>query len=297
MTQQQPTWAIPYSLQAEILRVLGYPDRLSSASIQLGYPNFASTLATWQPYAQLINKLAWLQNSPGEAIPIFGALHPQFGAYYVAAQFAGLVDTASAIANGAVLTAIVNGTPVSAAASGDTPLTLVQKVATAANANATIKTQVVAVAVPPVAPSTAATLLFTSLQPGGQGNGLTVALTSSGPTLLVAPAYAEQFTTGAIATGVLSNGSDPPGPSLPIDSVTFPIFGYLPIIRQLESDLGYSRRNLSAAIAADVTLRTTELAERQALMQRFQRELADRLSVPVNPDIVGNRRRGISRIV
>lgn len=298
MPNQTPLWSISPSLQGEILRLLGYPAKLSSASIQLGYPYFASTLATFQPYAQLQNKIAWLEGDPAEAIPIFGAIHPQFGAYYLAAQFQGTVDTTGTITNGAKLGAVVNGTAVSVTAATDTPATLTAKLVVAMNANVVIAALVAAASAPNTQISpTAAVLTVSSTQAGQQGNGVTVVLTSTDPTLLVSPTYYEQNLGAPVATGVLSGGADPPGPSIPIDAVNFPVFGYIPILRLLEQDVGYSRRNLSASIAADVTLRSTELAERGALLERFRREMADRLSVPVNPDMAGNRSRRMQRVV
>jgi hypothetical protein len=275
-------WAIPYNLRAEVSRVLGFPATLSAASIQTGYPAYASELSIYQPYAILQNKLTFLTNAPAEAVMIFGAMHPAFSGYYVTASLLLQLTTPSGIADGTVLELFAGSVPLATATAGgsDTPTTMVEQLIAALAGNGTV-----------IASAAAADLTLYATVAGKYGNGTPVLLVSSSATLLVNGAQA--------CSGALNGGMDPPGPWEIDESLSAPVFGYMPIIYLLASDLGSTRLRLTAKVAGDVVPRPTELAERDALLRRYRRELADLLGVPLDPDIVGNRRRGqrMQRIV
>lgn len=292
-----PTWPIPETLRAEIRRVLGYPDLLSQASIQLGYPNYASEMQIFQPYAVLENKLAFMESAIDEAIPVFGALHPYFGAFYNVGSYGFEVTTPTAIANGASITAAIGGNPgvTVTAGPGATPATMATALANALNADAASSALVTTAAATSVAPATVTSL---ALAQGKNGNGIAVSLLVSDASIVLTDNLGR---TGRLLSGATSAGSDPPGPWIPVESDNvaelFPLYGYLPIIFALEGDLGFERRNLSAAATEAVKLRPNVLATRDSLLRRYRRELADRFSIPLDPDIAGNRRRSRTRFV
>ena len=272
-------WAIPEQLQSEIVRVLGFPDVLGSASIQSGYPGYASELSMFQPYAMLMQKLQYLATATSSAVRIFGAEHPAFASYYASASFSLAVTTPSTIANGATINLVINGAPTSVTAGvSETVTTLAVKIVTALNAAGGI-----------YATNTAGLVTAYAQTPGKAGNGITVLAVSSDPSALINGAQAY--------SGATYGGSDPPGPYLSDPNLGSTIWGYLPVIRVLENDIAVSRSSLKFSTADVVTYRPSELSERNALLHRYRRELADRLGVPLDPDIVGNRRKGRSRVI
>ncbi len=276
-------WPIPKALVTETFRVLGYPDTLSSASLQLGYPGYASQYALFQPYAVLQNKINVLAGSPEEAVPIYGQAHAQFASFYLAASFALALATPSSIAPGAQLSVSVSGNPVTvAAANGETPTSLAAKLAVALNGNGAVSP--IALASP-----SANTATIVALAAGAAGNGVPIVATSSDPSLTVNGAQ--------VAAAALAGGQNPPGPTLTLSPGNV-IFGYLPIIQQLEDDLGGGRKFLTFAKAGVAGFRLNELDERGRLLNRYRRELADRFGVPLDPDVAGNRggRRLLRRI-
>ena len=273
-------WTIPDALKFEIVRVLGFPDVLSSASIQPGYPNYNSEYAMFQPYAQLMNKLNYLSNAPVEAVRIFGAEHPAFSGFYASASFNLAITTPSSIATGATISLVVNGVAAGnvTAASSETPTSIGTKVATALTASGFV-----------FASNGAGSVTAYATQPGKVGNGITILAISSDPSLLLNGA--------TVSVGATSMGSDPPGEYLSDTSLAQPVWGYLPIIRVLQNDILASRLDLRASVADVVTLRATEIPERDALCNRMRRKLADALAVPLDPDIAGNRRQGRMRVI
>jgi hypothetical protein len=272
-------WIIPYALRAEVVRVLGFPDTLSSASIQSGYPFYNSELAVYQPYAMLQRKLDYLANAPTEAVRIFGAEHPAFPTFYVVASWSLNVTTPTSIAANAVVSVNVNGTASSAITTtgSETPTTLGTKIAASmALSNLLIPS------------SFEGSVAAYSSVPGKAGNGITIMVSSNDPSILLNGAQ--------MSVGATNMGSDPPGEYLFDDTLTQPIWGYLPIIRALQSDILAARQDLLASKADVVTFRSTEVPERAALCNVMRRKLADALSVPLDPDIAGNRRnRGYGR--
>ena len=267
-------WVIPDALKFEVIRVLGFPDVLSSASIQSGYPNYNSELAIFQPYAQLMNKLNYLANAPVESVRIFGAEHPAFSSYYASASYSLAVTTPSTIATNAVISLVVNGVPATnvTTTSGETPASLGVKIAASLSNTGTL-----------LASSLAGTVAAYSPIPGKVGNGITIMAVSNDPSVLLNGA--------TMSVGATSMGSDPPGEYLLDSSLSQPIWGYLPIIRTLQNDILASRLDLRASKADVVTLRPTEIPERKGLCDTMRRKLADALAVPLDPDVAGNRRR------
>ena len=276
-------WIIPYTLQMEIVRVLGFPDTLSSASLQSGYPFYNSELAVYQPYAMLQNKLAYLANAPTEAVRIFGAEHPAFPTFYVVASWSLNVTTPISIAANAMVSVSVNGGSSSTitTSGSETPTTLGTKIAASLGLSNMLL------------PSAfnGSVVAYASV-PGKAGNGITIMVGSNDPSILLNGAQ--------MSVGATSMGSDPPGEYLMDDTLTQPIWGYLPIIRALQSDILAARQDLLASKAYVVTFRSTEVPERAALCNVMRRKLADALSVPLDPDIAGNRRNrgyGRSRVI
>lgn len=272
-------WVIPDVLKFEVVRVLGFPDVLSSASIQAGYPNYNSELAIYQPYSQLMNKLIYLANAPIESVRIFGAEHPSFSTYYAAASYAIDVTTPSQMAMGATVSLVVNGASQGTITTGpgETPTTLGVKIAEA------LSTSPTGIPSPVLAASVAGVVTAYAVIPGKVGNGITIMAVSSDPSILL---NGEQMSAGAT-----SMGSDPPGEYLFDESLIQPVWGYLPIIRVLQNDILAARQDLLVAKAEEVTFRLTEVPERAALCDTMRRKLADALAVPLDPDIAGNRRR------
>src|SRR4029077_2146873 len=131
------------------------------------------------------------------------------------------------------------------------------------------------------------TLQLFSRSHGSQGNGCPVQAVSSDPTLLVAIGGSPS----SFASGITSGGQDPTGPNFLPRNANVPVYGYVPIIQMLESDLINARTSLGSLKVDVLTRRPSELAERDALLRRFRMELADRLNVPLDPDIAGNRSR------
>jgi hypothetical protein len=62
------------------------------------------------------------------------------------------------------------------------------------------------------------------------------------------------------------------------------IYGYLPILNQLESDLLGSTNNLSVSVAREATLRSTELREREWLFDTWRLKLSQFLGITLNPN-------------
>ena len=273
------TWTIPNSLKGEVRRVLGYPAPLSEASLTLGYPGYASQYAMYQPYAILEQKMAYLENAPADAVPIFGANHPLFGTYYTAASLTIPLATSSSPAVGATVTVSFAGVTASGvAASSDTVLAVAQKLVTAIAAQPPMSALVVAQA--QAVDSTHANVVLYATSAGSAGNGIAIVTTTTDPSLTAS-------SLGPVFAGVTSGGQNPPGPTATVQGVV--LYGYLPVIQSLENDLGTSSKRLGYS-KAEVTFRADELGQRSALLFRYRRELADRLGVKIDPDIVGNRR-------
>lgn len=276
--------ALTTTQRDEVKRILGYPQTGSSASVQLGYPAYASPFAQWQPYAWLESRLT--QMSASEEVIIFGAESALCAGFFTPASLRLTLSTPSAIPDGTVLQVDVDGATASVQASADTPATLATKIAAAMTADATD-------AATTFASAAGAVLSIGARAIGAAGNGVVVQAFSSSAELLVdAGAGPVQF-----AVGMTVGGANPPGPILVPEGATQTLYGYVPIIRVLEGDLGASRENLSDRKAGEWEPRADEMQARAQLLRRYRVELAARLNVPLDPDLVGNRgRRGFRRI-
>jgi hypothetical protein len=278
--------SITLAQQAEIARMLGYPNLSPASSLELGYPYYASPMAQWQPYAFLVDRLA--RTSATEEVAIMGAESTLFGSMFTPAGLSFTLSTASSIVNGATLQMDLSGTLLTiTAGTSETPATMALKAAQAVQQNTTTAGQFLANAV-------GANINLYVRAMGLDGNGIMAMATSSDPSLLVAipPATASQYAFGSTA-----GGANPNGPYYVPEDNPQPVYGYVPIIRTLESDLINSRENLDLAKADTYVPRSDEMAARATLWRFYRRQLADRLSVPLDPDIAGNRARLSQRVV
>lgn len=272
----------------EIRRILGFPDiGVPGAG---GTPNqsFAS-LFSWfrimEPYGWLETRLQTL--SADEEVAIFGQQHTAFAGYIIPSTLNLAISTPSSIAIGAQLQVTVDGSLlVYIAVSGDTPA----KVATQ---QASLITQDPTAGGLVIANTNVGTLQLYARGHGSQGNGCPVLAVSSDPSMQVAIGGSPS----SFASGITSGGQDPPGPNFLPRNSSVPVYGYVPIIQMLESDLINARSSLGSTKVDILTRRLSELAERDALLRRFRMELADRLNVKFDPDIAGNRSRGRRRVV
>lgn len=270
----------------EVARILGFPNLSPMSSLQLDYPYFSSQLALWQPYAMLLNRLS--QASPSDEVQYFGAESPQFGSFYSAATLSLTMSTPSSIATGVSVYMNIAGVQEEyTTIAGDTPTTVIKAFESLINQDPNVNTVFLSNAV-------GLTLNLYYVQAiGTDGNGVQVMAVSNDPSLLLSfggsPA---QF-----AGSATSAGTTPPGPQFtPIGSANV-VFGYVPIIHILESDLVNARINLDT-LQADVWYpRQDELRVRYSLLWQYRKELANRLSVPIDPDIVGNDNRIVQRVV
>lgn len=278
--------SISLAQQAEIARMLGYPNLSPASSLELGYPYYASPMAQWQPYAQLVDRLA--RTSATEEVALMGAESTLFSAMFTPASITFTISTGTSIASGATLQMDLAGTSVSAqAGASETPASMAVKAMQAVQQNTTTANQFLANAV-------GSNLNLYVKAMGIDGNGVMTMATSSDASLLVAigSGSASQF-----AYGATSGGANPSGPYYVPEDTGAPIYGYVPIIRTLESDLINSRENLDLAKADTYVPRSDEMAARATLWRFYRRQMAERLSVPLDPDIAGNRTRLSQRVV
>lgn len=279
--------AISVAQQGEVARILGFPNLSPATSLNMGYPAFSSPFAQWQPYAMLLARLA--QASPNDEVQMFGAESALFGQFFSPASLAFTFSTPSSIATGVVLQLNLNGTVVTyTTVSGDTPTSVVHGLVAAIQANPTIAQ---AFMVNPNGPTL--TVYYVSGL-GVNGNGVQCLSLSSDPSALIQIGSAAP---AQMANGSTSGGQMPPGPRFQDPSATEPVYGYVPIIRILESDLINARINLDTLKADVWEPRQDEVSARAVLWREYRKQLADRLSVPLDPDIVGNGRQIAQRVV
>lgn len=270
--------------KAEVRRILGFPNLGNSASVQLGYPGFASVYSIWQPYAWLEYRFTTM--SADEEVAIFGQESGYFSQYYTPSSLTLTISTPSQIATGAQLQVDVDGNAITVTAqANDTPQTFAARLATQIMQNNSATQAVLAASNGP-----AVTIISRAM--GILGNGIVAQYISSDPSLLCSAGLGSP---SIIGVGVTAGGMNPPGPSMTPTSGAQTIYGYVPIIKQLEDDLANVRENLDTTRADVYIPRVDEFIARKALLHRYRRELADRLGVPLDPDLVGNRRRGRMR--
>jgi len=267
----------------EIRRILGYPS--------MGVPVQASgAFATLFSYFRIVDPYMWLEVrmqslTVDEEVAIFGQEHPQFGSYLVPALLT-LTVQGSSPAVGTEFQVKVDGSLLTyVTLTGDTPAKISAAMAALITQDANAGSLVIA------NPESANILIYSRTQ-GAMGNGIQVQATSSDPSLTM------QIGTqsGQVVYGVTAGGADPPGIQWTPAGGTVPIYGYVPAIRLLEADLVGARANLSTLKVDVIERRPTELLEREWLLNRWKRELADRLNVPLNPDMAHNKRRFSQRV-
>lgn len=79
----------------------------------------------------------------------------------------------------------------------------------------------------------------------------------------------------------------PPGESYTSSSTGLIVWGYVPIIRILQSDVTDARAFAAFEQADVVKFRRNELAMRRSIVKEKRQELADFLFVPLAPDFMG----------
>lgn len=265
--------------QAEVARLLGYPNLSPMSSLQLDYPYFSSQLALWQPYAMLVNRLA--QAAPYDEVQYFGAESLLFGGFFTASQAQITFSTPSSITVGTIAQLNVGGTVLPyTTQSGDTPTSVAEQFAVTIMEDANINSNFMATATSGVLTIMNITAL------GADGNGIQCVFMSNSTTLLAT--WGGTQVAAQLVVGATAGGSAPPGPQFTPIGSNEPVFGYVPIIRLLESDLINARVNLDTLKADVWEPRQDELSVRSALYREYRKELADRLSVPLDPDLIGN---------
>src|SRR5580704_7755536 len=271
--------AISIVQMAEIGRILGYPNISPKNSLNLEYPTFASQFGMWQPYAVLINRLSGA--SAYNEVQYLGAESSLFGTFFTPAAIALTVSTPSSIVVGVTVNLNAGGTVLSyITRAGDTPASVAAALSALVAENATVA----AIFMPN--PTGATLNLYNISAIGTDGNGVTCIATSSDPSCTLSFGATE----AQMAYGQTSGGQVPPGPQFTPTGTTETVFGFVPIIHILESDLVNARQNLDT-LSADVwNPRQDELDVRYALLTEYKRQLANAISVPLDPDLVGNRR-------
>lgn len=275
----------------DLRRIMGFPNLGNAASTQAGAPGFSSVFAQWQPYAWMEYRFATIgtpgdPKSEAEEVAIFGTESSFFSSYFTAGNITLAFSTSSSIASTAFAQIDVDGELITVdAIAGDSPSLFASRAAQAISGDITSQIVVIANAIGP-----AMTLYARSV--GTLGNGLTVQATSSDPTLQIA------IGNGSPANyvgGQTSGGSNPPCETFIINDGAQTVYGYVPIIRVLEGDAVNVRESLDIKQADVFTPNPKEMRGRIALLHRYRRLIAERLNVPLDPDLVGNKIRNHMR--
>ena len=265
----------------ELRRILGYPALAQQASTQLGYPGYASPFMQWQPYAWL--EARFTQLAPGEEVEIMGQESALFSQFLLPASASFTVSTPTTIANNATMKITVAGTTVTATAGvGETPTTFVAKIIAAIDASSAILADVI-----PTSAGTTFTLTTTTA--GFASNGTAISFVSSDPSLLISLAAPVGGYTNPqqFVFAVTSGGANPPGEYYTLPDQPGVVYGYVPFVRILEGDLANARKFLYFITAGDFDPRQDEIAARKAMLLHYRRLIAERLNVPLDPDLVG----------
>jgi len=267
----------------EIRRILGYPDLGQPNASNTGYGSLFSYYRIWDPYTWLETRMTTLTTD--EEVALFGAEHPQFGSYLIPASLTLTVVGASPVA-GTMFQVKVDGSLLEyTVLTGDTALKIAAAMAALITQDANAGTLVIA------NPEGASILIYSRNQ-GAQGNGISIQAVSSDPSVTMTIGTQ----TSQVVYGVTAGGADPPGIQWLPQGATVPIYGYVPSIRLLEADMMTARANLATLEVDVIKRRPTELIEREWLLKRWRRELADRLNVPLDPDMAGNKGRRRQRV-
>lgn len=277
---------ISFAQQCEVARILGFPNLTPMSSLQPHYPFFSSPFAQWQPYAFLMQRLA--AAAPEDEVQMFGAESTLFGSFFTPALITLTIGTPSSIAAGVTVRLNLGGNQYTyLTEQGDTPTIVAEAFA------ALIAEDPVGSAQFMPNPSGGSLTLYNVAAIGTDANGVQCFAASSDPSCTVAfGGSPSNFSAGAT-----SGGTEPPGPQFTPIKTTAAIFGYVPIIHILEGDLLNARANLDTLQAAEWQPRQDELDVRYQLYNHYRIELANRLSVPLDPDIPGNLQRLAQRLV
>jgi hypothetical protein len=272
----------------EVARILGFPNLSPMSSLSVDYPYFSSQLALWQPYAIMNIRLS--QASPSDEVQYFGAESPQFAFFYTPSTVAITFSTPTTVAPNIVVNLNAGGTVLTyTTGDTDTPNTVCAQFAQQINQNPNVNPTFMANPVGPVLNIYYITAI------GTDGNGIQCMVTSSDPSLL--STFYALIPPAQFSFGATSLGTTPPGPQFTPIGTDETVFGYVPIIHILESDLINSRINLDTLKADVWQPRQDELKVRYALLWQYRKELADRISVPLDPDIASNASGMTQRIV
>jgi len=269
---------ISLTQMAEVARILGYPNLSPQSSLQPHYPNFSSQFAMWQPYAFLLNRLAAC--SSDDEVQMLGAESALFGSKFVPSSVTlTFMLTGGGVTAGAIYKMNVGNVSFAyQAQSSDTVASIAAQFATQIEDDPTAGAQFMPNAI------AAALTLYNIANLGSDGNGVMCVASTNDPNVTVSFGGS----AGAFSNGATSGGMAPNGPSYPDIISGEVVYGYVPIIHVLEGDFINSRQNLDTKSAAEWNPRQDELDVRWKLKQQYCRELANRLSVPLYPDIVNN---------
>ena len=275
----------------ELRRILGFPNLGNAASTTAGAPGFSSVFAQWQPYAWMEYRFATIgtpgdPESEAEEVAIFGTESTFFSSYFTAANLALTFSTPSSIAPTAVAQIDVSGELITVdAIASDTPSLFAARAALAIAGDISSQLVVIANALGP-------TMTMYARSIGTLGNGLAVQAASNDPSLQISIGSSPPANYVGSQT---SGGANPPCEAFVINDGAQTIYGYVPIIRILEGDAVNVRDSLDIKQADVFTPRSDELRGRVALLRRYRRLIAERLNVPLDPDLVGNKNRNRMR--
>jgi hypothetical protein len=269
----------------EIARILGYPNFTPQSSLDLSYPYFSSPMAQYQPYAMLQARLAAAANA--EQVLMLGAESDLFGSFFTPATAAAVFSTSSTIAPNVTVRLNLGGNQYTyVTQAGDTPDIVAAIFAELLAADPTGS----ALFMPNPIANTLNLVNVAAV--GTDANGVQCLAASSDPSLLISFGG----TPSQFAAGSTAGGSVPPGPQFTDIKSGEVTFGYVPIIHILESDLINARQNLDTLKAEEWEPRQDELDVRKALYDDYRRQLANCISVPLDPDIPGNDNRIAQRV-
>jgi len=280
--------AISQTQMAEVARILGFPNLSPQTSLNMEYPTFSSQFAVFQPYAQLLNRLAGA--SDADEVQYFGAESTKFASFFTPSQIV-LTFSGPGPTTGVIIRINLGGNQYEYTVNDSDTYA---SIAAAFSASLADDPQGSALFLPnAVGPALG---LYNVAAVGTDGNGVQCMAGSTDTSVLVSfGGAAAQF-----AAGATSGGQVPPGPQF--TAITGAqkgqvVFGFVPIIHLLESDLVNARANLDTLSAEAWHPRQDELDVRKALLDKYRIDLANGLAVPIDPDIMGNNSRGSQRIV
>lgn len=206
--------------------------------------------------------------SAEEEVALLGSQSQFFNAYWTAAT-AKITVTGTPVA-GETPTVQINGqSSAYTTAVGDTATVVASQLAQALNVIPQLSPYI-------IAQSQAAVIALSSRSLGSQANTLTV-LGFSTPSVTLAVTNAAM-----VAAVTMQGGQDPPGPVWldPSQTISQPLFGYIPIIRYWESQITNAASGMDTLRADVFTQRQDELAARSGGYTMWCRRLAQYFAIP-----------------